>query len=804
MKNKLLFLAITLFAVSSIAKQKEITPPLSPDSDPTSSSTYAVVVGISDYQDASIPDLKFADKDAEAFAAYLRSNAGGNLDNDHLKVLINQQATMAQFGIALDWLMENAKEGDRVIIYFSGHGDVEKRTLTQPGFLLCWDAPARVYISGGAFALPMLQEVISTISIQNKAKVIVITDACRSGKLAGNSIGGSQATASNLAKQYANEIKIMSCQPNEYSIEGEQWGGGRGAFSYHLIDGLYGLADNNKDQFITLQEVGRYLEDHVSTEVAPVSQVPMTVGNRNERLSIVDEEMLASIKSGKLNQTMMLSAVESRGIEDDVLTKLDSSTRKIYTLFKNSLKQKIFLQPDDACADSYYRQLIKIPGLNRLFSTMKRNYAAALQDDAQQALNVMLKSGLTKDLVTGKEVSVVYKNYPAYLERAAELLGPGHYMYKSLQARKFYFKAKMGKTMEEIRRNCFSALQWQPDLPHAYLALIANRGAEQVDSAEYYTRKAMEFSPGWVVPNVALSIFYQFKLNNPVKAKKALQRALQVDSNSLFVWYQFSKFYLWQHDYDQAVNSLTRVVNGSGDGVCFPCAHSDLGTIYYMKHQFDKAEPILKKTIQLDSTFFRAYNNLGTLYYDMRRYAEAEQLYKKGLQLDSTSNELLFNLGKLYLTVGRFAEAETLTRKIIQRDTLFSIAYDQLGDIYIRTQRFQEAEKQINKAIKLDSTNVYFYNDLGILYLNTQNYAKAEQQFKKVIQLDSTKSEAHYNLACMESKQGKTDNAFVTLERALHYGYGAYDDMQQDSDLVPLRLRKEQWNSLMKKYFPNK
>lgn len=85
------------------------------------------MVGISDYQDPGIPDLRFADKDAEAFANYLRSDAGGKLDNDHLKVLINQQATMAQFGIALDWLMESAKEGDQVIIYFSGHGDVEKR-----------------------------------------------------------------------------------------------------------------------------------------------------------------------------------------------------------------------------------------------------------------------------------------------------------------------------------------------------------------------------------------------------------------------------------------------------------------------------------------------------------------------------------------------------------------------------------------------------------------------------------------------------------------------------------------------------
>ena len=94
--------------------------------------TYAVVVGISDYQDKDIPDLRFADKDAEAFANYLRSNAGGNLDHDHLKLLVNEEATMAQFANALDWLWENVKEGNQAIIYFSGHGDVEKKSLRHP------------------------------------------------------------------------------------------------------------------------------------------------------------------------------------------------------------------------------------------------------------------------------------------------------------------------------------------------------------------------------------------------------------------------------------------------------------------------------------------------------------------------------------------------------------------------------------------------------------------------------------------------------------------------------------------------
>ncbi|MBK9017581.1 MAG: caspase family protein [Saprospiraceae bacterium] len=95
--------------------------------DMDKATTRAVVVGISDYQDMGIPDLRFADRDAEAFANWLRSPAGGSVPERNLVLLTNKQATIAQFAKALDGLMETVKEGDLVIIYFSGHGDWGRR-----------------------------------------------------------------------------------------------------------------------------------------------------------------------------------------------------------------------------------------------------------------------------------------------------------------------------------------------------------------------------------------------------------------------------------------------------------------------------------------------------------------------------------------------------------------------------------------------------------------------------------------------------------------------------------------------------
>ena len=158
-----------LFSLSLLAQEKGVSPIPTGGTDGTAT-TYAVVVGISDYQDEGIPDLRFADKDAEAFANFLRSPAGGSLDENHLKLMTNEQVTLGQFDAALWWLVDECKEGDKVIIYFSGHGDVERRSMSQPGFLLCWDAPPHAYTGGGTYSLFFLKDIVSTLSVQNKVR----------------------------------------------------------------------------------------------------------------------------------------------------------------------------------------------------------------------------------------------------------------------------------------------------------------------------------------------------------------------------------------------------------------------------------------------------------------------------------------------------------------------------------------------------------------------------------------------------------------------------------------------------------
>ena len=133
------------------------------------------------------------------------------------------------------------------------------------GYLVPTNAIPGNYM-GSAFPINALKEVVGEL-VENGVEVVAYFDACHSGNVASEKLEGAQISNAKLSEVFANETKIMSCQANESSLEGKQWGGGRGCFSFHLINGLKGFADRNNDQKVSLIEIERYLQDWVSTEV---------------------------------------------------------------------------------------------------------------------------------------------------------------------------------------------------------------------------------------------------------------------------------------------------------------------------------------------------------------------------------------------------------------------------------------------------------------------------------------------------------------------------------------------------------
>src|SRR5467141_3602402 len=135
--------------------------------------TWAVIIGVSKYQ--KLPggqQLQFADRDAASVAEALEKRGVSPLN---VRLLIGADATTAAIKSAIgNWLARSASESDTVIIFFSGHGFIEREF--GESYLLGYDAdPKDSY--GTALSVSELGQALSRRV--RAARVLFIVDAVR-------------------------------------------------------------------------------------------------------------------------------------------------------------------------------------------------------------------------------------------------------------------------------------------------------------------------------------------------------------------------------------------------------------------------------------------------------------------------------------------------------------------------------------------------------------------------------------------------------------------------------------------------
>ena len=331
----------------------------------TTGNVYAIIIGISKYDDPNIKQLNFANRDATIFADFLMSASGGSVPKQYIRLLTDTMATTGEVEKALRWVLYNCKPNDRVYFYFSGHGEMENHTMSKNGYLICYNTTAVAFTNMG-LSIDYLNDVVNTLAVQSKAKVIVITDACHSGTVAGNKFKGNFFVGEQLMLKKENEIRMASSKPDQLSNEKIDWGGGRGVFSYHLVNGLQGgLADIDDDKTVTVSELKNYLENKMAND-------PVLKNDDDVQTPVIDYKVdikLATVFENEANKIKENVKIDSLGI----------------ALMISAMREA----DEDAEPDAYFFNLIKKQHLEGLTDSLKLNLLAA--DEVAFALITHLK-----------------------------------------------------------------------------------------------------------------------------------------------------------------------------------------------------------------------------------------------------------------------------------------------------------------------------------------------------------------------------------------------------------------------------
>jgi hypothetical protein len=191
---------------------------------------WALVVGIGKFRDPSIPELEFAAKDAKDIAQVLLDAEVGRFRDDgmHVRVLTDEQATLANLRAEINYITRNAREEDLVVLHMSSHGtspadDVAAKPEGQTGYIVTYDTDTS-NLYGTAFPMEELKRVV--VDRLRARRVVTFLDTCFSGDTVRWARGGKALTIIPPASfqgiaQGTGRVVITSSLGTEKSWEGD-------------------------------------------------------------------------------------------------------------------------------------------------------------------------------------------------------------------------------------------------------------------------------------------------------------------------------------------------------------------------------------------------------------------------------------------------------------------------------------------------------------------------------------------------------------------------------------------------------
>ena len=195
---------------------------------------------------------------------------------DNVKMLINEEASTQNIKkIFGTWLKQKVKEDDSVIIYFAGHGASEaKRT-----YWVTYDSDIE-NLYETAIGNDSISKMLN--SIESKT-LIVFLDSCYSAATINRGWHTRSLIEKNPFEEFKGEgrVVITSSNGKQLSLEIQEYG--HGVFTYFLIQGLIGKADQDIDGYVTLDEIWDYVKSNVQNTAKKfgIHQTPIIDGRHS-------------------------------------------------------------------------------------------------------------------------------------------------------------------------------------------------------------------------------------------------------------------------------------------------------------------------------------------------------------------------------------------------------------------------------------------------------------------------------------------------------------------------------------------
>jgi len=230
-------------------------------------------------------------------------------------------------------------------------------------------------------------------------------------------------------------------------------------------------------------------------------------------------------------------------------------------------------------------------------------------------------------------------------------------------------------------------------------------------------------------------------------------------------------------------------------------AHSRriLGYLLERQTKLDSAESQYLAAIELEPENVVFYNRLGAVYANKNQPDKARQTFRRALAVDGHNAAAYQGLAELSLAEGDTAAAVRHLHAALESDPGYPFAYKELGRIAMARNRFKEARELLGRALNLNDSDAEIHNDLGRIYVQTGQFELAGRCFELAFKLNPEDPETHNNFGSLYTKMQDYDRASASYRAALaldpdnvsaHEGMGSILLARGELDRAEIHLRR--------------
>jgi len=481
--------------------------------------TRALVVGAGVFQNEDIGVLPYARRDAEAFAAFLKTPAGGSVSWENLALLTNKDATLANVANALDWMVAESRQGDKIIVFVSTLGQIKERS--DP-ILLFYDSPP-THTGAGSVALARLTALLGEAASRKGARVFASIELTPT--VADIRTLERWNTSESRYGLFVEKIAAVPVGRSDTVASTHSFGN-------TLLRGLLGIADTDHNEKLYVPELLLYLKTPEKKQDWAGRYAYLAFSDKDDWLckaaSGYSRQKIAAQEES--TQTPLLK-LEVQPLDGFMATLGDPGVQRLYEDFILTIRLGHLLLPPERCAATILDSLLRLERLAPVHKQLQRRMAVAYQDESQQAINAYLQTS-SQELARRRKARDHYKLYPEYLQRTAELLGPDHFMRPMLEVKRLYFEALALRLDAEhhpadsvhlpvAMQRLWNAVEIEPEAAFLYNEMgVVSDLMRHFRAAEDYFLLALERSPTWSIPQNNRSVALQ-KQNRLAEAREA-------------------------------------------------------------------------------------------------------------------------------------------------------------------------------------------------------------------------------------------------------------------------------------------